>query len=200
MYGFFDRFRITGDPAARDHWADTIARDCQGWPQHLHMGLQALARGVTADGVGGEPAKVDQDAVFAWGRQEREDYYQRRLKNSRVQDRRMLAAYALARLTGTTQAMAKEDLGEAVRCLAARMGPSVPWLRLPDGVDGEQFVDNLIRAGLLHQDSVGCLTVPIPSFVTCLQATWPNAFELSDLEREQDMMRGDEGHAGAVTP
>ena len=179
VLGFLDKYRVRGEAGERGDWVRNVSNSCQGWPQHLHVGLRALARGLIADEVDGELGSVDQGQVLQEAGRAREDYYQRRLQNSRLEDTPMLAAVAVGALAHSAQAHSVPRLGQAVQRVASRQAHNQdPDYALPDGVSGKQYVQRLIETGVLHKESDGTLYVPIPSFVTYLQETYKEAFAL----------------------
>ena len=175
------RIRTAGmeDPLIAQ-WAAAIAEECSGWPQHLHVSLWALARELLREDVGRELARAQPERAAADAEKAREDYYNKRLGNSRLDGRSQLAGLGVLAVQAGGAAGVPLDimtLGDALERFAACAGPFRPTLRLPPPVPdqygtplplGESMVVRMIQAGMLHfaDDE---LSVPIPSLVRYVQ-------------------------------
>ena len=174
VYAFLEKpaYQIQAKAEAKDWWAQQIAKECHGWPQHLHGSLRALAQELLADSVNRHLNQVESTKVAAKSRMARESYYEKRLSNSRLQNRPALAAI------GTLLVQAGQTL--KTPCCIAELGDALQhfsnWAtqtgkkryQLPEHTSGEQFAKQLIQAGLLHQEKEQ-LSVPIPSLIKYLQ-------------------------------
>ncbi len=162
---FFGKFDVAGVDEEGEKWEDLIVRRSQGWPQHLHAGLQALAGGLVKEGVDGDLERLDGKAVLQDEAERRKRYYQDRLGSAFLKSKRHLAAAAVARMPEGSE-MVADDLADIVAGIhgetVAAKNPS--RLQLPDGYSSARFVRSMVYAGILHEDGDGCLSVPIPSF------------------------------------
>ncbi len=160
---FLDKYRVIGVTRAREKWAEMIARECMGWPQHLHVGLQGLAEALVQSK--GYLEKANKKVVIEGGDSRRNAYYQDRLDSDSLKSKRYLVASAVARMPEGAK-MAADDLADIVAGIhsetVAAKNPS--RLRLPDGYSPAKFVRSMVYAGILHEDGDGYLSVPIPSF------------------------------------
>ncbi len=171
---FFEKFRVAGVKEAGKKWERRIADVCQGWPQHLHAGLQALAGGLVKGGVDGDLRCVDGKSVLEKEAARRKAYYQDRLGSAQLKAKRHLVAASVVRMPEGAK-MAADDLADIIagihsETVAAR-APS--RLQLPEGHSPAKFVRAIIRAGILHEDGDGYLSVPIPSFRDFLEGLAP---------------------------
>ncbi len=182
---FFEKFRVVGSPQQREEWAETIARECRGWPQHLHAGMQGLAEALVE--AGGVLEKTDRPTALKGGADRRQEYYEARISSfeSGFHEVRFLAAASVAYMNRDSSGQLDSVLlGSAidrghVRRLALdwpkmNLEEADPRLMLPEGVAGKELVRAMIDAGMLHKGVNGVLHVPIPSFADylCSKLDW----------------------------
>ncbi len=150
-----ERFRVDMGEVAAAGWAARLERVSDGWPQHLHNAMRALAEGLLA--VGGALGAVDADAVLGRARQWRLEAYRARRSGSMRRSALLLGALM--------EAVAEEGLGwpAALAAIEERADARPGW-RLPDGMDPEAYLDHLVQRGALQDDGAGRLVCPIPSF------------------------------------
>ncbi len=172
---FFGKFDVAGVDEEGERWKDLIAQRSQGWPQHLHAGLQALARGLVKEGVDGDLKQADEEAVLQGEAERRKRYYRDRLGSGYLKSKRHLAAVAVARLDEFPQGATLSRMAGAVQEISDRAGGAGAHndLALPKGMDAADFVDGMMKSGILHEDSDGYLSVPIPSFRDFLIERYP---------------------------
>ena len=164
VQAFFDKYKVIGDKAQRNKWAQLIAEDCMGWPQHLHAGMQGLAEAlVLAKGL---LADTDREFARKRARARRNQYYNQRLGSPRLKSRRYLATAAVERLTCADMDMTVAELGDEVEDIHTQaVSAKIARLRLPAGMSGEEFAETMLQAGLLHEhEETAELNVPIPCF------------------------------------
>ncbi len=182
---FFKKFRVAGSPQQREEWAETLARECRGWPQHLHAGLQGLAEAlVEAEGVLEE---ADRPTGLEGGADRRQEYYEARISSfeSGFHEAPYLAAAAVAYLDRNTSGLISSarlgraiDQGHVLRLALNWPGMNLkeddPDLSLPEGAAGKELVRAMLRAGIFHKGANGVLHVPIPSFADylCSKLDW----------------------------
>ena len=150
-----ERFRVDMGEVAAAGWAARLEQVSDGWPQHLHNAMRALAEGLLA--VGGALGAVDADAVLGRARQWRLEAYRARRSGSMRRSALLLGALM--------EAVAEEGLGwpAALAAIEERADARPGW-RLPDGMDPEAYLDHLVQRGALQDDGAGRLVCPIPSF------------------------------------
>ncbi len=168
-----DECRVDRDGDNRP-WASWLAERSEGWPQHLHNGMAALAEDLVR--TGGVLREVDGDAVAKLEAGRREESYGGRVSDE-MGNSRFLVAALLAGLTGADgetppAADIRLDSGEVIdetERLAAENGSrSVRW-RLPPGMDAKAFFEHMVHRGVFHQDEMnGPYRCPIPSLASYL--------------------------------
>ena len=90
VLGFFEAFHVDLEGADPRAWAERLAQESDGWPQHLHNGQRALAEGlVEADG---RLADVDAVRVLDRAVAFREAAYRRQISPAMEDARRLSAA------------------------------------------------------------------------------------------------------------
>ena len=132
-----------------------------------------MAKGLLKEDVNRHLDKVDAALAAQTAQAIRHEYYEKRLSNSRLQNRPALAAIGTLLVQAGQQLgepLSTARLGNALQGFAGRQGTekSNPDCYLPENTSGEQFARRLIQAGLLHQEKEQ-LSVPIPSLITYLQ-------------------------------
>ena len=169
VHKFLDKFRVIASPQAREEWAQAIASDCMGWPQHLHFSLQGMAWALLKPGVDGNLDRLneqDLETARQYAEKQRNDYYSDRLASENLKGKRYLTAAAishidnfpkgttLSRMAGFVQEISDEAGGAGTHDDGA----------LPRNMEAEEFAEGMIHAGILHEDGDGYLSVPIPCF------------------------------------
>ncbi len=142
--------------------ASWIAGLSDGWPQHLHHYMRALAGELAAKG--GNLSEVNRDLIQADGDAKRRAYYFDRLQSSLVGTHtRLLAQVA------STIGIDGCHYDELVRMLRNKL-----WQEeldhsevMPEGMRPQGFIQEMIRSGLIHR-VVDEITIPIPSFMQYL--------------------------------
>ena len=152
--------RIRGDEEIMRRWAQILAKESCGWPQHLHVSLQALAAQLLAASEPGRLEDVDSEfgiAVLNASAQAREEYYERRIDASLAGAWQLLAET----LRRTDKAAPRDAVLGYIRA-GARLHEGSK--SLPKEYDAERFLDHMIRRGVLQRASGHMLVCPIPSF------------------------------------
>ena len=138
--------------------ASWIARLSDGWPQHLHHYMRALAGELVVKK--GNLSEVNRDCIQAEGDAKRQSYYLDRLQDTRVVEHSGVLAQA-ARTIGDSGCRYKE----LVRTLNGyhRREDSEPDEVLPENMKPRAFIREMIRSGIAHRISKQ-VKIPIPSF------------------------------------
>ncbi len=155
----FDSFRVAGTKGQRRAWVRRLDECSEGWAQHLHNGMCALAEGLAA--AGGRLGDVDAGAVAGLEAERRERSYMLRI-SPEMDDSRFLVAGLMAQLPeGPVHAT---EVSEVLVALSVENGERSRGWRLPEGMTPESFLRHLVHRGVFHQDhesrSYSC---PIPS-------------------------------------
>ena len=180
VLAFFDKFGVIGTEEEREEWAEMIADECMGWPQHLHAGFYGLAEAIAeAKGI---LANTDKTTAKEDGKAGRNEYYERRIRSFEIKfdDVRFLAAalavYMEKKESGrpSTMRLARAIDTGVIRNVALNwpgmnLNEDDPDLALPEGKTGKELVDAMLHSGLLHKEKGGVLEVPIPCFVDYLK-------------------------------
>ncbi len=152
-------FRVRGDMELKNQWAQTLANESSGWPQHLHVAMQALVAQLLAASTPGQLESVDSQFGFGVLResaQAREEYYEQRIDEP-LTTAPDLIAETLRRIgSGASRADALAHIRQAAR---PGQGPK----SLPKDHDAEMFLDLMIRRGVLQRAQAQKLVCPIPS-------------------------------------
>ncbi len=151
--------RVRGDRGIKRQWAQALANESCGWPQHLHVAMQALAVQLLAAATPGQLEAVDSGFGFAVLRASalaRDEYYERRIDEP-LAAARQLVAETFRRIGD--EATREEALGH-IRA-AARPGSGLH--SLPRDHDEVTLLDRMIRRGLLQLTHTKMLACPIPS-------------------------------------
>ena len=166
---FLKKFRVVASPQATEEWAQAIAEDCMGWPQHLHVGLHGMARALIAPGVDGNLDRLDEtDLIEArqYAEKRRNAYYSDRLASENLKGNRCLSAVAVSCLRSSGDSASRATMQKKIRKVsdeAGGMGADHEFA-LPEETTPRQYVEGMIHAGILHEDGDGYLSVPIPCF------------------------------------
>ncbi len=151
--------RILGDQETKRQWAHALANESCGWPQHLHVAMQALAAQLLAASTPGQLEAVDSGfgaAVLRESALARDEYYERRIDEP-LAGARQLVAETFRRIgDGATR-------DEALGHIRAAARPGGGSHALPRGHDETMLLDRMIRRGLLQLTRTKMLACPIPS-------------------------------------
>ncbi len=152
-------FRVRGGAGLMDQWAQTLANESSGWPQHLHVAMQALVAQLLVAPTPGQLEPVDSQfgsGVLRESAQAREEYYEQRIDEP-LTAAPELVAETLRRIgNGALRADALAYIRDA-----AQPGPGSK--SLPKNHDAEMFLDLMIRRGVLQHAPEQKLVCPIPS-------------------------------------
>ena len=152
-------FRVRGDKELKSQWAQTLAKESCGWPQHLHVSMQALAAQLPAATTPGSLEPFDSkfgSEVLKASAQAREQYYERRI------DEKLVVALDL--VAETLRRIGRGAFrSEVVAHIHEAAQPGHGTRSLPKGHDAEMFLDRMIRRGVLQHTSGHELVCPIPS-------------------------------------
>ena len=152
----FEAYGLGAPGTMRDRWVEALARESQGWPQHLNRMAIAAAREISNCGFQIERASLER--VLANSQSAREEYYEKCL------GRAMDCPGLYKRL-----AMLAEDAGGVLT------GEAIERLADPTlgnrSVTFEAFLLESIHAGLLSPTTPGryAYRFPIPSMRRFLQ-------------------------------
>ena len=153
--------RVDRTGAEKD-WPALLSERSDGWPQHLHNGMRALAGELVR--VEGKLADIDAAVVL-----ERESKYRQRAYIARIspqmQDARRLVAAVLTALP--EEGALLNDIDEEIKHQSSvRTGddPDDHPRKLPDGMNRKAFFNHLVRRGALQGDAETRYACPIPSF------------------------------------
>ena len=149
-----DAYRVDRYGGDRD-WPDWLAGISEGWPQHLHNAMRALAAGL-AD-AGGRLADVDADRVAKIEGELREESYRMRISPEMESARQLLA-----RVLGMLPAEGLRR-GQALREIEHAADSADPEWRLPGAMESEEFFDHLVHGGIFQIGPGLRYTCPIPS-------------------------------------
>ena len=152
-------FRVHGDKELKSQWAQTLAKESCGWPQHLHVSMQALAAQLPAAITPGGLEPVDSpfgSEVLKASTQAREQYYERRIDDELVVALDLVAETLQRIGRGSSRA----DVVAHIREIAQ---PGHGTRSLPEGHNAKMFLDRMIRRGVLQHAPEHKLVCPIPS-------------------------------------
>ncbi len=140
-----------GDLEYLTHWLDTIAAECNGWPQHIQVYAPQAARWLYECG-GGLTADVPIE-VLAQGHRRKVKYYESRLVGLERGDRKAVAN--LLGQVGKGSTLEKSDL------VAAFSGNRTPEA-------AHAVFQHVLHKGVVTESPAGLFEVPIPSMHTWL--------------------------------
>ena len=152
-------FRVRGDKELKNQWAHTLANESCGWPQHLHVAMQALAVKLLSAPMPGNLEPVDShfgSEVLKASAQAREQYYERRIDDELVVALDLVAETLRRIGSGAFRANVLAHIREIAQ-------PGHGTKSLPKDHDAEVFLDRMIRRGVLQHASGHKLVCPIPS-------------------------------------
>ncbi len=170
---FLDKYRVAGVSGAEEKWERLVARECMGWPQHLHVGLQGLAEALVRSK--GDLETMDEKAALEGGASRRIAYYQDRLDSHNLKGNRHLSSVAVSCLRSGEDRVTRATMAGAIREVSDRAGGAGAYddFALPEGMTPAGYVHGMIRSGILHEDGDGYLSIPIPSFRDFLMERYP---------------------------
>ena len=151
--------RVRGDRETKRQWAHALANESCGWPQHLHVAMQALASELLAASTPGQIETVDSSfgvAVFQASALARDEYYESRIDAPLIAARHLLAEILRRMGDGAS-------LDVLLSHIRAAAHPGVGSRSLPKDYDAERFLNHMIRRGVLQHASGQMLACPIPS-------------------------------------
>ena len=166
---FLNKFRVVASVQSTEEWAQVIAEDCMGWPQHLHFSLQGMAWALLKPGVDGNLDRLneqDLETARQYAEEQRNDYYSDRLASENLKGNRCLSGVAVSCLHSSGDSVSRATMQKKIRKVsdeAGGMGADNEFA-LPEETTPGQYVEGMIHAGILHEDKDGYLNVPIPCF------------------------------------
>ena len=152
--------RVRGDLETKRQWAQTLANESCGWPQHLHVAMQALAAELLAASTPGQLEAVDSGfgaAILRESALARDEYYESRIDAPLAAARHLFAEIFRRMGDEATLDALLSHIREAAH-------PGVGSRSLPKDYDEERFLDHMIRRGVLQHASGHMLACPTPSF------------------------------------
>ena len=152
-------FHVDTTHPRADGWAARLAQESEGWPQHLHNGMRALAEGLVD--AGGRLAGVDAGFILRREAEFRRISYRRRV-SPEMEEARCLTGAVMRDVTGGAERAAV--LGSIDRH-STRTEEGEPRLwRLPESMTARAFLDHLVHRGALQRSPDDLFRCPIPSF------------------------------------
>ena len=169
VHKFLDKFQVIASTQAREAWAQAIADDCMGWPQHLHFSLQGMAMALIAPGVDGNLDRLEEKDLKKarqYAEEQRNDYYSDRLASENLKGKRYLTAATISRMNNFPKGTTLSRMAGFVQEISDEAGGAGTHDdgALPRNMEAEEFAEGMIHAGILHEDGDGYLSVPIPCF------------------------------------
>ena len=134
------------DHRCLEHWIDTMAAECHGWPQHLQVYAQQAAGWLKHHN--GELTTGVPPAVLAEARIDREEYYDGRVSELEGSDRAILANMVRDKGKGST--FLKKEVVAAFNEDRSR-------------AQAEQLFEDLLHKGVIADTGRGRFNIPIPS-------------------------------------
>ena len=156
-------YRVDRHGGDRD-WPGWLAGISEGWPQHLHNAMRALAAEL-AD-VGGRLASVDADRVAKIEEAFREESYQVRISPEMESARQLLARVlrALPGEGGWPRDILEREIARQGRPRGADTPPDDLPFRLPSGMrDSTDFFNHMVHRGVFQLGPGHRYSCPIPS-------------------------------------
>ena len=153
---FFDFFHVRGDLAERAIWAEAIAEETSGWPQHLVCGLSGAAEAILAGE--GDLAQSSLEAALAHASAHRHTYYRRQAKPFQRMPE-LLAAVFTAMPVNTTAAKIEDAIDAAYETHPKLNG------RMEKG----RVFTKLLHQGLIQEFGDNQYDCPIPSMRTYVE-------------------------------
>lgn len=153
-----ETFRVDG--SNRCDWARRIAEECSGWPQHLHTGLQALAKVLAANnGILGPTDGDFARSVSEISATYRNEYYEDRLDDD------LAGCVGLLHIVLDSARPPGKTLVELKRTISIRAKDSEDCkCQLPEDLDASGLLNRMIMRGFLQRSGNGHrYFCPIPS-------------------------------------
>lgn len=167
VMGFFETFHVDLEGADPRAWAECLAQESDGWPQHLHNGQRALAEALI--GTGGRLADVDAERALDRAVRFREAAY-RRCISQEMKDARCLTAAVMESLP--PEGLRPGQVLGAIQRARDPEGEDPEW-SLPEGMTATAFRTHLVHQGALQLEpartrsgevAIDRYRCPIPSF------------------------------------
>lgn len=172
----FRRCRVSGTADELARWRSTIAQDSLGFPQHLHVGMQAAADAlVDANGRALAAGLERQRALAA---EAREAYYRARLSPE-------IQAHGKALVDLVGELAMRRNLADVqeLKALAFRRMQERATFGSPSEADAERFVAALIHDGVLQQNAEHTgYGVSIPSMEDWLRGDYARSLGLREAK------------------
>ena len=159
VLGTLEVFRVNIEGGNADGWAVRLAEESEGWPQHLHNGMWALAEDLIE--AGGRLADVDAGSVLGRGAELRRTSYRQRV-SPEMQGARCLTGAVMQEIAAGAERAAV--LGSIDRHSVRVEGSEIRLWRLPDDMTAPVFLDHLVHRGALQQGEDWLFRCPISSF------------------------------------
>lgn len=153
---------VKGGSDERVRWIDAVAADSAGFPQHLHIGMQEVARVLADRGMVLDSEGLDEARRRA--AEGRKGYYRSRLSSS--MQKHPAALLAVVRATVAAAGPVHWNQLDAAAFCHLRARHNERGGKAPDS---EAFVDEMIHEGVLQMNADGRgYEVPMPSMSTWL--------------------------------
>ena len=181
---FFRRFRIRGSAAEKAKWAEAIAEETSGWPQHLACGLSGAAEALI--GGNGDLAQSSLEAALAHASAYRRIYYDRQTRPFERMPELLSAVFtAMPQGAGTAGVVLSRAISRAFE--------ETPVLA--DEMDKSEVFTKLLRKGLIQEFGDDQYDCPIPSMRTyveefCAQSGCPIDAAAAEASGGMDMEAG----------
>ena len=162
----FREYRVRGDAATRLAWGETIEKVSLGFPQHLHVALQAACTVLIENEGHAHPE--DMDEVEKRALTAREEYYA--AKTDDIVDQHAQAMLDVVhQATGTKTRLTKEHLAQWAK---VSMQKHSPLQAQYSNEEAFTLIETMRRSGILHLTAQGRAHVPIPSLHTWLKGAY----------------------------
>ena len=149
---FFGFFHVRGSLAERAIWAEAIAEETSGWPQHLVCGLSGAAEAIVEGH--GDLAQSSLEAALAHGSAHRHNYYIERNQQFQRMPELLSAVFA-------AMPQGAETEGVFLRRAISRAYKETP--DLADEMDRSEVFTKLLHKGLIQDFGDDRYDCPIPS-------------------------------------
>ena len=155
---FFGFFHVRGSLAERAIWAEAIAEETSGWPQHLVNGLCGAAEAIVEGH--GDLAQSSLEAALAHGSAHRHNYYIERNQQFQRMPELLSAVFAAMPQGAGTE-------GVFLRRAISRAYKETP--DLADEMDRPEVFTKLLHKGLIQDFGDDRYDCPIPSMRTYVE-------------------------------
>ncbi|MCY4228776.1 MAG: ATP-binding protein [Gammaproteobacteria bacterium] len=146
-------------PDGTDQEIDRLARNCNGWPRHLHHSLQAL--GIEALKVDGNLRVAAWDNIHTEAANRRGGYYMDQY-SEKMRDAKNMTIEVMAELDRNPGS------AETKKLIKALHSSDADTYCFPPSMNADSFFDHLLHQGALQHMGDDCFACPIPSFRTYL--------------------------------